>query len=125
MRKLSNEITGNSLIGEIAPFSFPLASGGEELKEAALVYIPDLVTKVTQCWMTMRGNNVHVNVQEVYAYYSNFLYSTQSWHDGEIWRKLGEEKEGGSLKMTFQTMSPILTLFKTHACFVVLKPVIP
>ena len=48
MRKLSNEITGNSLIGEIAPFSFPLASGGEELKEAALVYIPDLVTKVTQ-----------------------------------------------------------------------------
>ena len=48
MRKLSNEITGNSLIGEIAPFSFPLASGREELKEAALVYIPDLVTKVTQ-----------------------------------------------------------------------------
>ena len=73
----------------------------------------------------MRGNNVHVNVQEVYAYYSNFLYSTQSWHDGEIWRKLGGEKEGGSFKMTFQIMSPILTLFKTHACFVVLKPVIP
>ena len=63
----------------------------------------------------MRGNNVHVNVQELYAYYSNFLYSTQSWHDGEIWRKLGGEKEGGSFKMT---------LFKTHACFVVLKPVI-
>ena len=67
----------------------------------------------------MRGNNVHVNVQEVYAYYSNFLYSTQ------IWRKLGGEKDAGSFKMSFQIMSPILTLFKTHACFVVLKPVIP
>ena len=36
MRKVSNEITGNNLIGDIAPFSFPLASGGEELKGAAL-----------------------------------------------------------------------------------------
>lgn len=48
MRRLSNEIIGDNLTGEIAPFSFPLASGGEEIKGAALVYIPDLVTKVEQ-----------------------------------------------------------------------------
>lgn len=48
MRKLTQGIVGNNLAGEIAPFSFPLASGGEEVKGAALVYITDLVAKVVQ-----------------------------------------------------------------------------
>ena len=34
--------------GEIALFSFPIPSGGEEIKGAPLVYIPQLVDKVVQ-----------------------------------------------------------------------------
>ena len=37
---------GDNLKGEIAPFSFRLPSGGEEIKGAPLVYIPELVAKV-------------------------------------------------------------------------------
>jgi hypothetical protein len=39
---------GDNLKGEMALFSFPSTSGGEELRGAALVYIPDLVLKVVE-----------------------------------------------------------------------------
>ena len=48
MRHISSHIVGDNLKGEIAPFSFPLLSGGEEIKGAPLVYIPHLVEKVVQ-----------------------------------------------------------------------------
>ena len=48
MRHISSQIVGENLKGEIAPFSFPLPSGGEEIKGAPLVYIPHLVDKVVQ-----------------------------------------------------------------------------
>ena len=32
--------------GELAPFSIMLPSGGEEIKGATLIYIPELVAKV-------------------------------------------------------------------------------
>jgi len=46
MRHISTRIVGDNLKGEIAPFSFRLPSGGEEIKGAPLVYIPELVAKV-------------------------------------------------------------------------------
>ena len=47
MQHISTQIVGDNLKGEIAPFSFPLPSGGEE-RGAPLVYIPHLVDKVAQ-----------------------------------------------------------------------------
>ncbi|KAL5494466.1 hypothetical protein EMCRGX_G015802 [Ephydatia muelleri] len=47
MRQIFCQIVGDNLKGEIAPFSFPLPSGGEEVKGSpALVYIPHLVDMV-------------------------------------------------------------------------------
>lgn len=48
MRKIANDIVDNNLSGEIAPFSFPLSSGGEEIRGAPLVYVPDLIRKIVQ-----------------------------------------------------------------------------
>ena len=48
MRHISSQIVGDNLKGEIAPFSFPIPSGGKEIKGAPLVYIPQLVDKVVQ-----------------------------------------------------------------------------
>eukprot|EP00731_Ephydatia_muelleri_P033461 Em0030g18a len=47
MRHISSHIVGNNLNGEVAPFTFPLPSGGDEIKGAPLVYIPHLVDKST------------------------------------------------------------------------------
>ena len=46
MRQISCQIVGDNLKGEIAPFSFPLPSGGEEVKGSPLVYTPHLVDMV-------------------------------------------------------------------------------
>ena len=48
MHNICRRIVGNKLKGEMALFSFPSTSGGEELRGAALVYIPDLVLKVVE-----------------------------------------------------------------------------
>ena len=41
MRHICRHIVGDNLKGEMALFSFPHTSGGEELRGAPLVYIPD------------------------------------------------------------------------------------
>ena len=46
MRHICRQIVGDNLKEEMALFSFPLPSSGEELRGASLVYIPDLVKKV-------------------------------------------------------------------------------
>ena len=46
MCHISRQIVGDNLKGEMALFSFPLPSGGVELRGAPLVYIPYLVQKV-------------------------------------------------------------------------------
>ena len=46
MCHISSHIVGDNLKGEVAPFTFPLPSGGDEIKGAPLVYIPHLVDKV-------------------------------------------------------------------------------
>eukprot|EP00731_Ephydatia_muelleri_P001906 Em0001g1906a len=92
MRYICRRIVGSNLKGEMALFSFPSTSGGEELRVAALVYIPDVVLKV-------------VDLLE-----ENQRTGRLTWHDGvipasEIWLKLGGDKGGGSFKMNFQIVN--------------------
>ena len=39
-------MVGDNLEAEAVPFTFSLASGGEEIRAAPIVYVPDLVEKV-------------------------------------------------------------------------------
>ena len=47
-RQLAQLQVGEDLETEAAPFSFSVASGGEELRVAAHAFIPNLVNKVVQ-----------------------------------------------------------------------------
>ena len=47
-RKLSHQVLGDNLESEATPFAFPLKHGGEDLRPAPLVYVPDLVAKIFQ-----------------------------------------------------------------------------
>ena len=48
-------IVSNNLKGKMALLSFPHTSGGGELNEAPLVYIPDLVQRLLTSWKRMIG----------------------------------------------------------------------
>ena len=45
---ISNELVGDNLEVKLAPFSFKLSNGGEELRGAAFAYTPSLTKKVVQ-----------------------------------------------------------------------------
>eukprot|EP00731_Ephydatia_muelleri_P032590 Em0024g134a len=92
MREISKQIVGDNLKGELAPFSFMLPSGGEEIKGAPLIYIPELVAKV------------------VHLLEENERTRRLTWHEGfipasEVWIKIGGDKGGGTFKMNFQNVS--------------------
>ena len=42
LRQLSDDILGNHLESGTAPFTFAVKHGGEDLRPAPLVYVPDL-----------------------------------------------------------------------------------
>ena len=46
MRSRASDLTDSPLSSEMALFSFPLQSGGEEVRPAPIVYIPDLKKKL-------------------------------------------------------------------------------
>ena len=46
MCRISSHIVGDKRKGKVAPFTFPLPSGGDEIKGAPLVYVPHLLDKV-------------------------------------------------------------------------------
>ena len=48
MRQASKRIVGDKIQGELAPFSFTLTSGGEKQQATPLVFISNLIQKVTQ-----------------------------------------------------------------------------
>eukprot|EP00731_Ephydatia_muelleri_P032941 Em0024g485a len=92
MRHASRKAVGDNLKGELAPFSFSLPSGGEEIRGAPLVFIPDLILKVVEL------------LEE------NDRAGRLTWHNGvipasEIWIKLGGDKGGGTFKMNFQIVN--------------------
>ena len=55
MRLKSSGLSDAPLWSEMALFSFPLQSGGEEMKPAPLIYVPDLKHKVLSCWTKIIG----------------------------------------------------------------------
>ena len=48
LRKHAKEVITTNLKAEAAPFTFSLKSGGEEMRAAALMYVPDLKEKIFQ-----------------------------------------------------------------------------
>lgn len=48
LRKRASTVVTTNLKGEAVPLTFSLKSGGEEIRAAPLVYIPDLKEKVFQ-----------------------------------------------------------------------------
>ena len=56
MRQIARGLLGENLPGEVAPLSFCLSSGGEEIRGAPLVFMPDLNQKrLYRCWKTTTG----------------------------------------------------------------------
>ncbi len=43
---LANEAVGDSITAEMAPFTFSAEGGGEEIREAPFVYMPNLIARV-------------------------------------------------------------------------------
>ena len=48
LRKRSKEVVTNNLQAEGVPLTFSLKSGGEEIRAAPLVFVPDLKEKIFQ-----------------------------------------------------------------------------
>jgi len=46
MRQEATALLGYDLVAELVPFSFPQKDGGEEIKPAAFVYVPNLWQKI-------------------------------------------------------------------------------
>lgn len=56
LRKRSKEIITTNLLAEAVPFTFTLKSGGEEIRAAPLVYVPDL----EKIFQLLQKNNEYV-----------------------------------------------------------------
>ena len=46
MRSEANELVGDNICAEMVPFSFSHKDGGEEIKPAAMAYIPNLWERI-------------------------------------------------------------------------------
>eukprot|EP00731_Ephydatia_muelleri_P009881 Em0005g467a len=92
MRQIARGLLGENLQGEVAPLSFCLSSGGEAIRGAPLIFMPDLNQKVIK----MLDDNHSVG--------------RLTWHNGiipqtEVWVKLGGDKGGNTTKMNFQIVN--------------------
>lgn len=90
-------------------FSFPLKSGGGELKPAPIVYLPNLMKKI--CDLLDKKLQVNHDFNTLFFFFYHTLsFNKLVWHDGkiplnEIWVKLGGDKGGTSFKMNFQILN--------------------
>ena len=76
-RKRGKELVGENIAAEAVPFTFPLKSGGEEIRAAPMVYTPDLLEKIfnrkTACKTTNKKGTlqlthyscIHAQTQQV------------------------------------------------------------
>ena len=63
MCHISSHVVGDNLKGEVAPFTFPLPSGKNDIKGTPLVYILHLVDKFVHFLMKMKGKSeIHVQM---------------------------------------------------------------
>lgn len=119
LQKVSAEIDGDSLLGEAAPFYFPMKFG-IDIRPSPLVFVPDLVSKIVQ---VLEQNERYMSNPLVHAWancvVSLYMHTTShtnqfvlrtnwlTWHEGliplgEIWVKIGGDKGGKSMKASFQ-----------------------
>ena len=64
LRKEDKSILGDNLTAEEAPFSFSLKSGGEEIRMAPLVCVPNLIDRIIY----------QLNEHEEYVGYTHIQY---------------------------------------------------
>ena len=60
LRALYREILGGNLHSEAAPFSFALKHGGEDLRPAPLVFVPNLADMISQ-HLDQNDRYTHIN----------------------------------------------------------------
>ena len=94
--RTSRKAVGENLKGELAPFSFPLPSGGEEFQGALLVFIPDLILNVVE----LLEENDHNGVIPA----------------SEIWIKLRRDKGGRTFKMNIQIVNVAASNSVNNTC---------
>ena len=94
------------------PLTFSLKSGGEEIRAAPLVYIPELKRKSYSCWnqTTSKHSIILINWQAYLITFCLFSLNLLTWHDGdlpndEVWIKIGGDKGGSSFKMNLQIVN--------------------
>lgn len=126
-RSLRKELVGPNIESELVPFTFSIdgGKGGEEVRQAPMAYVPDLVAKVVQL-LDQNDGLVYTLILKV-SQGTFFLHTRHIVHTSgeiiqntyrvgrltdhgfipadEIWVKLGGDKGGSSMKVTFQILN--------------------
>ena len=109
--KLSQELLVDDLESELAPFSFSLKYGGEDLRPAPLVYVADLVAFILHLLDQNARYCTHsVHMPRMCHTFTIYSANRLTWHEGiippeEIWVKLSGDKGGESFKMSLQVVN--------------------
>ena len=105
-RALAKDILGDNLVAEMGAFTFRRDGGGEDIKEAPFVYVPNLIKRAVD----LIEEHKRYNDSSAY-HYTLLILSTRApegltWHQviprNEIWLKLGGDKGHGSFKLNLQ-----------------------
>ena len=89
-RKIAKQQVGDNLDTETAPFSFNLNGGGEELRAAPHVFIPNLAEKV------LEQNEKYSKFLVIYKHILISRAGRLTWHNNiiphdKIWIKVGDK----------------------------------
>ena len=107
-RVVAREIIGENLEAEAVPFTFSLKRGGEEIRAAALCYVPELLDKVVSL-LEENDKYVYRLCTRISNYNLAFrvgrLTQPEFVPSDEVWVKLGGDKGGSSFKMNFQIVN--------------------
>ena len=75
LRKEAKSILGDNLMAEEAPFSFSLKSGGEEIRMAPLVCVPNLIDRII-CQLNEHEEYVeYTRIQYTYLHTYTYIHS--------------------------------------------------
>ena len=102
MRKEATALVGQDLVAELVPFTFPQKSGGEEIKPAALAYIPNLWDADYEFETLLFGlsgaSGITVTEDQPLTYVRNITLTSQhSGHHCCLWCTI----RGDQLKLPF------------------------
>lgn len=121
-RKLSKQLITTEITGHTAPFTHALKSGGEEVKEEAMAYIPMVEEKLIELLEQRRRyvqKQLHNQILNTHT--AHHSCNQLTWHNGaipedEIWVKLGGDKGGGTFKMNFQVCNVLHPNSPANTC---------